>query len=215
MKGKKYREYLQSEAWRQKREAAKASADYRCQLCNAPPPLHVHHRTYERVGRELPGDLTVLCAGCHYRFHHPPKPKAGRSDRRQEIDQQIEAIVTAAGPITWRAVQRQIQAPRAQAWSRAQRLIKGGTLAWQHGRLVATRRSTNRTSQRAVVSPKDAARERVRETFALLARGEVHRTADIAERAGVSVSRTGGFLSGMARRHEGIKQLGAGRWRHG
>lgn len=27
--------------------------------------LHVHHRTYERLGEELPEDLVVLCEVCH------------------------------------------------------------------------------------------------------------------------------------------------------
>jgi len=29
----------------------------------------VHHRTYERLGRELAGDLVVLCSACHRRHH--------------------------------------------------------------------------------------------------------------------------------------------------
>ena len=44
-------------------------ADYRCQVCNSPHDLHVHHRTYERVGHEDPADLTVLCMWCHDLFH--------------------------------------------------------------------------------------------------------------------------------------------------
>lgn len=29
----------------------------------------MHHRTYERLGRERPADLTVLCESCHQRYH--------------------------------------------------------------------------------------------------------------------------------------------------
>ncbi len=64
-----YRSYLQSAAWKQRRREAIQRAGGRCQVCNSSGPLEVHHRTYKRVGRELPGDLTVLCRGCHARFH--------------------------------------------------------------------------------------------------------------------------------------------------
>jgi len=33
------------------------------------PPLHVHHRTYERVFHETLDDLCVLCEDCHELFH--------------------------------------------------------------------------------------------------------------------------------------------------
>lgn len=50
----------------------------RCSLCNRPllaqsrkktVVLHVHHRTYLRLARELDEDLTVVCADCHKLFH--------------------------------------------------------------------------------------------------------------------------------------------------
>lgn len=65
-----YDEYLQTEQWQEKRKAALAAAGYRCQVCNADDrELHVHHRTYERRGNEVPDDLTVLCCECHQLFH--------------------------------------------------------------------------------------------------------------------------------------------------
>ena len=64
-----YTEYLLSSEWRARRlEALKADGN-RCRLCNSPGPLHVHHRTYERRGFELPEDLTVLCEPCHSAHH--------------------------------------------------------------------------------------------------------------------------------------------------
>lgn len=60
-----YHEYLLTHAWQEKRKAALLAADNRCQVCNSPDMLEVHHRTYERVGHEEPSDLTVLCASCH------------------------------------------------------------------------------------------------------------------------------------------------------
>lgn len=67
-----YSAYLATAAWRQRRERAIARAGRRCQLCNASEQeshLQAHHRTYERLGAEAEGDLTVLCTECHEYFH--------------------------------------------------------------------------------------------------------------------------------------------------
>lgn len=64
-----YRAYLMTEAWAKRRDAALERAKHRCQVCNSPADVEVHHRTYERVTNELPEDLTVLCARCHGFFH--------------------------------------------------------------------------------------------------------------------------------------------------
>lgn len=68
--GDEYLAYLRSPLWAGKRRAALEAAGHRCQVCNSPSRLDVHHRTYERFGgAELPGDLTVLCRACHDLFH--------------------------------------------------------------------------------------------------------------------------------------------------
>lgn len=65
-----YDEYLQTDHWKIVRKQALGRALYRCQVCNADQKrLDVHHRTYERLGREKPEDLTVLCCDCHKTFH--------------------------------------------------------------------------------------------------------------------------------------------------
>lgn len=70
-----YDDYIHSEEWAEKSEAAKERAGYRCQVCNVPDSmagLETHHRTYERLGYEDDGDLIVLCGDCHsiYEQHH-------------------------------------------------------------------------------------------------------------------------------------------------
>jgi 5-methylcytosine-specific restriction endonuclease McrA len=76
MTKREYREvYLRSDHWRQMRAAALDRADNRCQVCNGADALDVHHRTYERLGAELPGDLTVLCRRCHGLFHAAIEPR--------------------------------------------------------------------------------------------------------------------------------------------
>jgi 5-methylcytosine-specific restriction endonuclease McrA len=64
-----YQEYLRSEHWITISAGAKARAGHLCQMCNKGGELHTHHRTYERLGNELPGDLIVLCKACHNKFH--------------------------------------------------------------------------------------------------------------------------------------------------
>lgn len=67
-----YRAYIVSPEWRIKAEAAKERAGQRCQVCNKSREivqLDAHHRTYERLGNELPDDITVLCHHCHGKFH--------------------------------------------------------------------------------------------------------------------------------------------------
>ena len=69
-----YREYLQSPEWKERAVLARQRAGYRCQVCNAANvQLNVHHRTYERLGNEEDGDLTVLCQPCHQIFHENSK----------------------------------------------------------------------------------------------------------------------------------------------
>lgn len=64
-----YHTYIVSEAWRDKARAAKERAHHHCQVCNAGHvQLDAHHRTYERLGRELATDITVLCRTCHGLF---------------------------------------------------------------------------------------------------------------------------------------------------
>lgn len=63
-----YYEYIKSPAWKKKADAAKKAAGDRCQICyrhKSEVQLDAHHRTYERLGHELPTDITVLCHDCH------------------------------------------------------------------------------------------------------------------------------------------------------
>jgi len=70
--GVNYHTYIKSLEWKERAGAAKEKAAWRCQLCNRHKDeitLHAHHRTYDRLGEELPEDITVLCADCHAKFH--------------------------------------------------------------------------------------------------------------------------------------------------
>lgn len=82
MNREEYREvYLKSDHWRAVRKRALERACGRCQVCNAASKLDVHHRTYERLGKEEDGDLTVLCRDCHDLFHSNSKVKSTKRKR--------------------------------------------------------------------------------------------------------------------------------------
>ena len=63
-----YHHYLQSDAWKE-RAKQERSKNPNCSLCNRKGLLHVHHRTYARLGNERDGDLVILCDECHELFH--------------------------------------------------------------------------------------------------------------------------------------------------
>ena len=63
-----YHEYIKSDAWKHKADEAKRRAGDRCQICNKTGKLEAHHRTYENLGDEQPGDIIVLCRECHELF---------------------------------------------------------------------------------------------------------------------------------------------------
>lgn len=60
-----YHNYLQTEAWAQKRGGALQRAGGKCEACGTHEQLQVHHLTYARIYQENDADLMVLC-----RLHH-------------------------------------------------------------------------------------------------------------------------------------------------
>lgn len=64
-----YQQYLDSPAWRQKRQERLEQDGHQCFRCRSAEQLEVHHITYERLGRERLTDLLTLCKRCHARDH--------------------------------------------------------------------------------------------------------------------------------------------------
>uniref|UniRef100_A0A6M3XZJ3 HNH endonuclease n=1 Tax=viral metagenome TaxID=1070528 RepID=A0A6M3XZJ3_9ZZZZ len=94
-----YDAYLESEEWKALRTRIFEQANGRCVLCNR-PANNLHHRTYERVGKELDGDVTALCRDCHALFHEFYKtghrhhdPKAVAPPQPRKIPEQTISIV--------------------------------------------------------------------------------------------------------------------------
>lgn len=64
-----YPDYLQSPEWRERRAEVLRFWNGQCALCSWSESVDVHHRTYERLGREHLSDLIPLCRNCHQEFH--------------------------------------------------------------------------------------------------------------------------------------------------
>lgn len=137
-----YDEYLRTDHWRKTRNAALSRAGWACMRCPAQRTLEVHHKTYERLGEELSGDLEVLCATCH-QGHHIDEARRVHGvyvklvsevlarEKFRLLADLIEAVKTACveqkipydGDLVWKAVklvdasrQGVIDAPKVRAY---------------------------------------------------------------------------------------------------
>lgn len=61
----RYRAYLVSEEWQQKRLAVFRRAGGLCEVCRKAPAREVHHKSYGTFGQERLEDLLALCPPCH------------------------------------------------------------------------------------------------------------------------------------------------------
>lgn len=64
-----YEEYIRSPWWRARKAAVIRYRGERCERCGCTHWLQLHHRTYERLCRELPEDVELLCDQCHREEH--------------------------------------------------------------------------------------------------------------------------------------------------
>jgi 5-methylcytosine-specific restriction endonuclease McrA len=62
---KQYKRHIRSKAWRATKARLLHERGGRCARCGRPPPLSLHHKTYERLGRERDDDLELVCTACH------------------------------------------------------------------------------------------------------------------------------------------------------
>mgnify|MGYP005826888693 CR=1 FL=1 len=72
----RYREYLKTSKWADKRARVLRRDNYLCQACCRRDATAVHHLTYTRVCSEPLFDLISICEVCHAELH--PRLKAGR-----------------------------------------------------------------------------------------------------------------------------------------
>lgn len=61
--------HLKTKRWAKKRAACKEHLPRKCYICKIEAISDLHHKTYERLGRELMTDLCWLCRPCHQLVH--------------------------------------------------------------------------------------------------------------------------------------------------
>ena len=64
-----YNAYMSSNAWAKVKRRVLAARRAICSTCGSTANIHVHHKTYERLGAELDEDLEILCKPCHMQLH--------------------------------------------------------------------------------------------------------------------------------------------------
>ena len=93
-----YVQYLETPEWAEARTAALERADHRCALdVSHTDGLEVQHRTKERLGAELEGDLVVLCASCLELYQDDSRRMRRTGSIPPPVPQSVPAPVT---PIT-------------------------------------------------------------------------------------------------------------------
>ena len=66
-----YGKYMRSLKWQKFKRRLKRDRGTTCERCHATGvAVEVHHKTYERLGCELPEDVEILCRECHRADHH-------------------------------------------------------------------------------------------------------------------------------------------------
>jgi 5-methylcytosine-specific restriction endonuclease McrA len=68
-----YKAHIRSIRWNEIRQRILKRCNGFCESCGNMKPLQIHHRNYERVGRELDSDLMALCGSCHSAEHGKTK----------------------------------------------------------------------------------------------------------------------------------------------
>jgi 5-methylcytosine-specific restriction endonuclease McrA len=66
-----YAEYLQSDAWHERRRLVLRRAGGICEGCRSATAAQVHHLTYQNAGKEFLWELVAICRACHERYHEP------------------------------------------------------------------------------------------------------------------------------------------------
>jgi hypothetical protein len=91
-----YKRALQSRHWRRLRAIALRHSDGRCERCGkseVDTKLELHHNTYERLGRELPSDVRLLCPTCHEVADRERERRVLRQRRVRQFEAGLETYM--------------------------------------------------------------------------------------------------------------------------
>jgi len=95
-KNRNYKEYLGSPEWKQLSEFVKRQAGWKCQICDSPIDLVVHHRNYEGGANENGENCIAVCKSCHAKIHRKGGGEAGvLGDEVENIGIDVRSILGA------------------------------------------------------------------------------------------------------------------------
>lgn len=66
---KMYHHYINSEDWAERKNRYYSKYKKECACCKSVENVHLHHRTYKRLGNEFDMDLVPLCEEHHKGVH--------------------------------------------------------------------------------------------------------------------------------------------------
>lgn len=90
---KRYEKHLKSAQWKNTRRDLFRLRGEKCEVCGRRAAnLEIHHLTYERLGKELPSDLKIVCKKCH---------EDEDQKRKMEVYAKREARRESAAFSTW------------------------------------------------------------------------------------------------------------------
>lgn len=64
-----YADYMESPAWREKRDALLREHRHECWCCSKKRAVSAHHLHYRTIGAEREGDMVPVCSPCHRTIH--------------------------------------------------------------------------------------------------------------------------------------------------
>lgn len=67
--GLSYQRYINSSKWETRRNQYFLTRPRKCVTCGTRKDIHLHHKTYARMGNEFDSDLAALCEFCHDTLH--------------------------------------------------------------------------------------------------------------------------------------------------
>ena len=92
-----YTDYMHSQKWAERKRRLFAKRGRTCEICGADGlwlPMDVHHKNYDRLGRELDGDLLIVCCGrCH-----------AQADR-ERVEWEARREHQRRNPVRWRTLE--------------------------------------------------------------------------------------------------------------
>ena len=98
----KYEQRIRSAQWKNMRADLIRMRGPRCERCGCGPPLELHHKTYERMGRELLSDLELLCRTCHDAADRQRETISAERSERRRFDAGLETFAIKKYGEDWR-----------------------------------------------------------------------------------------------------------------